>query len=310
MKYTVVIRTLTGEGDKYKALLDSIKSQTLQPENIYIVQPHGYEPPATRLGTETFIHCNKGMWEQRIFGLQYCYNQPQHPEYMLVCDDDVAFEPDFAAELLQIASEYNIDLLVPIEDFHRPARQNFISAIFGERTENKTSPFKITIKPNGRHSVNNSLPQNVNPTQSGLFQCFFMRTDIVPALRLEEERWLDQTRYAWPDDQVFFYKAYLMGMRTFSCKKPSYMHLDGRAGVTDLQREFDGIYSYTRNIRIFFRRFIIPSRRNSMQRSLARISFARYCSMQCLLHIVRALKHRNTQYIKIYWKGVKDSRRN
>ena len=43
LSYSVVIRTLGNTGLKYKALLDSIAKQTIQPEEIIVAIPEGYD---------------------------------------------------------------------------------------------------------------------------------------------------------------------------------------------------------------------------------------------------------------------------
>ena len=42
LSYSVVIRTLGNTGVKYQALLQSIKAQTIQPEEIIVLIPHVY----------------------------------------------------------------------------------------------------------------------------------------------------------------------------------------------------------------------------------------------------------------------------
>lgn len=248
------------------------------------------------------------MWEQRIFGMEYCHALPNHSKYLLVCDDDLSFEPDFAEKLIEIAETHKADTLVPIADYRCSRLKNFIGKIFGERTENRTSPYKITIKANGRYTVNNSLKDNVNPTQSGPFQCFLMRTGIVPELCLREECWLDDTRYAWPDDQVFFYKAHLKGLRTLSCKTPTFKHLDGRSGVPSRERQIDSIYSHGRNIVIFWNRFILPNRKNKLAVLQARTSFAYYILMARMRYLILSAKRRDLNVLRTFNKGVSDGR--
>lgn len=249
------------------------------------------------------------MWNQRIYGMEYCFSQKEHSKYLLVCDDDVSFEPDFAEKLLSIAEKHDIDTLVPIQDHRNGFFKNMMLCLLGERTETGTSPFKITIKTNGRYKVNNFLESNVNPTQSGPFQCFLMKTDITPVLNLREEMWLDDTRYAWPDDQVFFYKAYLRGLRTFSCKSPSFKHLDGKSGVTGKQRMMDSSYSHARNIVIFWHRFIKPEKKTVRAKMIAKTSFGYYIAMASLMKILVGLKQRDFSCYKQFRRGICDGRR-
>lgn len=301
--YSLIIRTLNG-GGKYDLLLKSIDKQTVKPDHVYIIQPHGYEPPKEQLGYEEYIHTNKGMWEQRIFGMEYCFNQPNHSKYLLVCDDDVAFEPDFAERLMQISEEYNADCLVPIQDYRAGRKNQILGLLTGQRTENKTSKYKITIKRNGSFSVNNDLPDNVNPTQSGPFQCFMMRTDITPELRLRDEMWLDETRYAWPDDQVFFYKAHTLGFNVMSCKEPKFEHLDARSGVSTQERKADMNFSQGRNAYIFWEKFLYAPEKNPFARTAKLLAVLHQRFSRRTMMIFSGLKHRNFSSLRSYNTGV------
>ena len=61
MEYSVVIRTLGSGGLKYRALLESIKRQTIKPKEVIVVLPEGSQLPEERLGYETFYFSKKGM---------------------------------------------------------------------------------------------------------------------------------------------------------------------------------------------------------------------------------------------------------
>lgn len=302
-QYSVIIRTLTG-GEKYFNLLKSIESQTIKPAHVYIVQPFGYAPPKEQIGFEEYIHTEKGMWSQRIFGMEYCYEQSNHSKYLLACDDDITFDREFAERMLGIAEEYNADFLIPIKDYFAPLRKRILSSLLGGRTENKHSPYKITIKSNTSFSVNNHLQLNVNPTQSGPFQLFLMRTDCTSEMKLRDEMWLDETRYAWPDDQVFFYKAFLKGFKVLSCKKPLFFHHDGKAGVTAIERENDKLKSIFRNKIIFWRKFIVPQYENSIVKFLVTIEFCIHLLVNGLFLSTLHLKTGNFKSISIICRSI------
>ena len=88
LSYSVVIRTLGNTGVKYQALLQSIKAQTIQPEEIIVVIPHGYELDY-KIGSERVVYCEKGMVQQRAVGIA-----ESSSEYSLICDDDIQFAPN------------------------------------------------------------------------------------------------------------------------------------------------------------------------------------------------------------------------
>ena len=68
MEYSIVIRTVGKAGEKYQKLLDSIKKLNVQPAEVLVVLPKGYEKPKERLGDEKFVYSEKGMVQQRIGG--------------------------------------------------------------------------------------------------------------------------------------------------------------------------------------------------------------------------------------------------
>lgn len=293
-------------GGEYKKLLDSIESQTIKPEHIYVVQPHGYYAPIEQLGNEEYIHTTKGMWEQRIFGMEYSINQSEHSSYLLVCDDDVSFDSNFVEGLLILTKTHEADILIPISDIKKGWKYQIFGLITGQRTENKTSPYKITIKTNGSFSVNNNLKNNVNLTQSGPFQCFLMKTDIIPSLKLREEKWLDDTRYALPDDQVFFYKAYRLGLNVMSCKTPSFIHLDAKSGSSKKQRENDSYYASGRNYYIFWKKFILKDEKRFTAKVLKIINFNRLILMNRVIFLITGMIKKDLSGLRYYNKGIID----
>lgn len=303
--YSVIIRTVRG-GDKYQQLLNSIAAQTVAPEHVYIILPHGYEPPKERLGYEEFVYTDKGMWSQRIFGMEYVYSQPSHSEYLFVCDDDLKFDPDFLERLLNLAEEYSIDTLIPRKDRNIGLFMNLFGLITGDRTENKKSKFKVTIKNNGSFSVNNHLKGNVLLTQSAPFACFLMRTDITPVLKLRDEMWLDDTSYAWPDDRVFFYKSYLSGFKNYICSFPKFIHLDGKSGIQSEQRRIDNIYSQSRNIIIFWNKFIYPKANTFKKKIICKFSFGHYLFTHSLVFFAYGIWHKSIVLSYTYLKGIRD----
>lgn len=194
----------------------------------------------------------------------------ERPDFILAVDDDIEFGPHFMEQLLEIVRNHNIDLLSPTKENRQPRKKRMFQRLLGGRTESSRYPYKIAIGPAGSFIVNNSLPGSVNPTQSGIGQCLLIKTGLTHKLKYRMEMWLDQTRYAWPEDQVFFYKAYLLGLNVMACKTPTFVHLDGKAGVTSKQRKVDGAYVSGRNGYIFWYRFIKGNRSwSAIRKSLA-----------------------------------------
>lgn len=107
--YSVTIRTLGTAGSKYQKTLNSIASQTIPPKEIIIVLAEGYPLPPEKLGYEKFIYVPKGMVSQRIAGFNTCKS-----ELLLALDDDVEFDSDFVASLIDTMQQTKADFVSPI----------------------------------------------------------------------------------------------------------------------------------------------------------------------------------------------------
>lgn len=96
--------------------------------------------------------------------------------------------------------------------------------------------------------------------QTANFQCFFIKRKTAVNVHMEDEMWLEDTGYAWPDDQVFFYKAFLNGCKTLLTPDISYLHLDAKSGNVKADKTYKDHYLHQRNITIFWHRFLwMPS---------------------------------------------------
>ena len=254
--YSIVIRTLGTGGKKYQNFLDSITKQTLQPKHIYVVLPNGYELPHECIGMEEFLYTQKGMWNQRIYGLNYAANKGD--ELLLVCDDDISFESTFAMEFINLFESNKTDILIPhigpCFNQATPLKEKMLLRFLGQRRESSKSHFYVSIDCTAGHTLNKTIEENVFPTQSGQFACFMISPHCVQANHFEDERWLDMTYYALPDDQIFFYKAYLSGAKIMYAKTPHINHLDH--GSSSMDRKKNIAYSSARNYLIFWHRFL------------------------------------------------------
>lgn len=304
--YSLIIRTLIG-GGYYRLLLESIKSQTVQPKHVYVVQPEGYDPPEEQIGTEEFIYTKKGMWQQRICGMEYPLTQPDAAEYMLVCDDDVAFAPDFAEQMMEIANRYEADAVVPSGHSRFSFFERLKGLLTGARVECGKSPYKVKIMATAGFQVNPKLTDNVTPTQSGNFQCFVFRTAAMPRMDARAESWLDETEYALPDDQVFFYKAFLSGLKIFRCENPVHKHLDG--GSQSSQRLKKGARAGGRNFLIFWHRFLFMPAKSVMRRGKLRIAIGYRIAAHVMVYLAMSVTRHDFGIVKAYLSGVSDARK-
>ena len=128
LSYSVVIRTLGNTGLKYKALLDSIAKQTIQPEEIIVVIPEGYELDYS-LGNERVVRSKKGMTTQRAIGIKEAKS-----DYILVVDDDIEFEATMIEELYQYMVSHNLNCCLPMEGVNNNKDANTIDLRYPLKT--------------------------------------------------------------------------------------------------------------------------------------------------------------------------------
>lgn len=311
--YSAIIRTLGTGGEKYQRLLDSLKSQTQPPEHIYVVMAHGYDLPPQRIGTEEFVYTDKGMWHQRIFGLQYA-DANCSSDYYLLLDDDIEFKPDFGERAMSFLSETGADLMSPqslTADWTVPAPtrrlslSNIANIALGRRIESRKEDFRTTITCTGGLRQNTAHRRNAIANQSGNGQAFFMKRESATKLHFEDEYWLDEGTYALPEDQVFFYKAYLYGLDIIFNRETGYRHLDN--GSDSPGRKAKSAFAQGRNFLIFWHRFVYSPQKNDTGRSLVNMAGIVYrISASSVAYLLTDLTNLNLICIKSYIRGLAD----
>ncbi len=292
--YSIILRTLGYGGKKYQSLLDSIKSQTIPPYEFLVVIPNDYDLPKERIGIETFIHSKKGMVCQRVEGINYATG-----DYALIIDDDIAFPPNFVENLHKLMKQSSADIVSPRVD---DAAGNFaetgiLSKIIGflgsgSYTSHASSRWAIRISALGGSIHNGSMSNNhVYYTQTGHGGCCFASMSALKELRYEEELWLEQEiTYAYPDDQVFFYKAFCLGLKTAYAQSIPFKHLDAGATFASNKREtlMKSIKKHdsARNLFIFWHRFQYTGAHGFIRKTYSTFAIFWKITFSILLHIL------------------------
>lgn len=309
--YSVVIRTLGTGGQKYKKLLDSIKRQSCQPVHLYVIIAEGYELPHERVGIEEFIYTKKGMWHQRVYGLEYAANQ-RDADFILAVDDDISFADDFVENSIMWMKFNNCDVLTPdiIDSLSENngcvpilSLRNIYLTLLGVRIENPFQKERVKIIGTSGYMANSRLMADAVPTQSAQFAALFIRTDKISVLDLKSEYWLEGTKYALPDDQVFYYKCHVLGLKVFMHEKYMIYHHDH--GSSSPNRFNDSSFANGRNFLIFWHRFLY--KRASFLKKIWLIFCIFYrILMHIFYHIVRGIVALNFSSLKSYYNGVRN----
>ena len=314
MEYSVVIRTLGTAGEKYQQTLNSITSQTIKAKEIIIVLPFGYDLPKEKLGNERFVFTHKGMVNQRAVGFNECTT-----DLILALDDDVYFEPNFIEKMIQTLLKTNADFVSPIvqqpqllkkESPH--TQPNIKIKILNIKDWLLGITYKKSLKNRFVTIVNNSggftANTNIQPdiqyyNQSGHGTCLFGKTQKIKEIHFEDELWLEDTKYALPEDMVMFYKLYLYGNKIAMNFDVKFIHLDAGSSLMNENKKINNIFASARNGYIFWYKFIYQIRKKKVVTILA---MSRRIFFTCFFSFIKGIIKCNFKYFRTYIKGYID----
>lgn len=305
--YSVAIRTLGTAGDKYQRTLNSIAAQSIQPKEVIIVLAQGYKYPKEQLGYEHFCFAEKGMVSQRIT----CFNKSSS-EYTLAIDDDVEFPSNFVSSLFETMEKCKADFVSPIVKEINYSRGGYSIKnkikdwLLGVSIKKRLKePFMVKIWRTGGFIVNNAIKSNKQYyNQSGHGTCIFGRTKALKEANFAEELWLQDAKYALPDDMVMFYKLYLKGNVIAMNRKVEFVHLDAGSSLIDDNKKLNNIYASARNGFIFWHRFIYNYKDKKW---LSVLCLTRRIFFTLLFSLLKGVIKRDMRFVNTYIKGYKDS---
>lgn len=297
MKYSICIRTLGTSGEKYIKLIKSIEKLKNKPSEIIIVVAKGYSPPKYQIGIEKIVYSEKGMLEQRIVGYENATC-----DYVLLLDDDVAFDENLVNELYKPIREGIADITFPIYKDLLPQSgiRKFISILMLSSIPKKFKDTYIKMLPSGGYMYNNNLSnsQKFLKAESGPGMCVFGKREAFINIDLRKEKWCEIPRYALRDDTVLTYKAHLYGYKIIAIKDVNIEHLD--AGSSNLNRRNDAIYGLAFNQIVMWYRLIYRYKNNKL---ISIISiFYWIVSNSIYLMIMNIVKRQFT--VKVFINGI------
>lgn len=264
MTYTAVIRTLGRAGEKYQCLLDSLCSQTVKPERILVYIAEGYPIPKETCGKEEYVFVKKGMIAQRALP----YNEVE-TEYILFLDDDLFLPDSFVETLFKELKNNQADVASPdvFPNALRSLKSEIMMTISGRmrarRGDNKEG-YKVMAT--AGFSYNKSPKERSYISQTNAGACFLCRKSDFLKINFEEETWLDRIAYAIGDDQIMFYKMYLLGLKQLTVFGTGIEHLDAGDNLGNKEKELkliEGDYFFRK---VFWHRFLQTPEKNAMKR--------------------------------------------
>lgn len=304
MEYTAVIRTLGKGGDYYQKTLDSLILQSMPPSAIVVYIAEGYALPAETVHREQYIYVKKGMVAQRA--LQY---KEVKTEYILFLDDDVYLPHTGVETLYHELQQYKGDVISPYVFYNhkKSIKEKIRLAVFGRevcRLCGNRWGFKV-LSTAGFSYINNPK-KAVYESQTNAGPCFLCRKEDFLNIKYEDELWLDETPYAFPDDQVMFYKMYLNGLKILTSYDSGIVHLDAGSSTGSVDRTCKVICSEYRNKLIFWYRFLYSNERNF---------FLRFWKIACITYVyglqsinaVYKLLNGKREEANAFFNGAKDA---
>lgn len=251
--YTAVIRTLGTAGDKYQQLLNSLNKQTIQPSKILVYIAEGYFIPKETIGKEQFFYVKKGMVAQRALP----YNEVD-TEYILFLDDDLSFPENTVERMMELLQQEHADVISPdiFPNSSRSLSAEIMMRLSGRMCARRNDDYwGYKVMRNSGYSYNASPIKEIYQSQTNAGACFLCSKEHFLKIHFEEELWLDKTDYPMGEDQVMYYKMYLMGLKILTWYNHGFIHLDGGGNMLP-ERKKKVIYADFRFKTIFWHRFI------------------------------------------------------
>ena len=249
--YCVCIRTLGKAGEKYQALLDSLKCQTIQPKKILVYIPHGHDLPKETIGIEQYVRCEKGMVHQRSLPFDEV-----DTNWILFLDDDVYMEEDAVERLFAgLETEHGDAISANVFRVQESGWLGKLKAAMVFTFPRPDDGWAIKLWRNCSHTYNNNPSKSVLPSQSAAGPTLLVRKDVFLSVHFSDERWMDVFRYPHGEDMALAYKLYLYGYRLLVHYDAGCVHLDAKTGnVTNpLERfRFTQTLLFIRWYRIFY----------------------------------------------------------
>ena len=307
ISYSVVIRTIGKAGEKYQRLLDSIDKLEPRPEEVIVVLPFGYEHPKEQLGYERFCYSEKGMVHQRLKGFEEC-----HSEYMLVCDDDVCFGPEFVQKLVEpLKLGYGVISAAPLYSFlPQKGIRALADCLTGAAppTVFHKNRFVSVLNTSG-YSYNRHLKETKTfyESQSLPGTCFFCQTKGILEVGLGDELWVDARKYSSMEDQVLIYKAWLRGKKAIVVSDAEYEHLDGKTSTQGNQGPI--LYAHRFNRTVFWKRFLYDQKRTVFGKAWCFMAYSYRLLCGRLLDDLAVLRKKySAEDYQAIKKGLKDGK--
>ena len=302
--YSIAIRTLGTAGDKFRKELESIASQTVQPERVMVYIADGYERPDFTVGKEEYVWVRKGMMAQRA--LQY---DEIDSDCILMLDDDVILAPDSAEKMLYALEENGADCVGA--DVFQSHRMSSGAKLFAALT-NLVFPhwcrkWAFKIRRNGSFSYNANPKKPFYWSQSCGGPAMLWRKDAFIHLHQQDELWLDKLGFPYGEDALMTYKIHLSTGRLGVLYDAGITNLDAQSSSGVFKKGPEYFHTRTKAMfMVWWRTCFKNGKDTAWSRLLAGTAFSLKALWLIPVMTVAAIGKRNAHILASYFRGLRD----
>ena len=301
--YSVAIRTLGKNPEILKKELESLHAQTCKPDKIIIYIAKGYPRPSFTVGIEQYVETNKGMVAQRAVPYDEISSK-----YILLLDDDVTFDNDCIARILNLMEQQSADCIAldTFRNHDMTLRSKIKSAISGLVFPHFNKKWAFKIHWNDTFSYINHPADGCYRSMSAAGPASMWTKKALTAMHFEHELWLDKLGFAYGDDGLEFYKLHLNGGKLMVSFDKGVKNLDAKTSSTDYHRSAERFYTMSKALTIRWHRMHFKPSKNMATSVLKTLSFSMRLMWQFSILAVLSI---SKGYRKAPWffaKGIRD----
>ena len=299
-RYSIAIRTLGTNVEVLKCELESIMHQTVQPEKVMIYIAMGYERPKFQIGKEEYVWVKKGMVAQRA--LEYLEIDS---DVILMMDDDVELVPDSVERMLK-AMEMNAADCVAADTFKNQEmtwKGKMVAFISNWVYARRDDGWAFKQNRDGAFSFNGKPRKAFCLTETFAGPCWMVKKDVLMAIHLEDELWLDRMGFSYGDDAVESYKLFLNGYKSGVLYDSGVQNLDAKTSSGIYHKTVNKFYTRSFGMFATWWRMIYTSRDKQW---LSTSLFGLKVWWQFNIHILWGIVNLNMNIPYKYIKGLKD----
>lgn len=301
LSYSIAIRTLGTNPDVLRLELESISRQTISPEKVLIYIAEGYVRPDFTVGKEEYVWVKKGMVTQRA--LEY---REISSDVILMLDDDVELADDSAERMLNAMVDNEADCVAAdtYKNQDMTMKQKLVAFATNFVYARGDDGWAFKQCRNGSFSYNGKPREGFYPTETFAGPCWMIKKEVLMAVRLQDELWLDEMGFAYGDDAVESYKIYINGYRSGVLYDSGVKNLDAKTSSGSYHRSEKKFYTRSFGMFAMWWRMIYLSRDKKW---LSVLLYSVKALWLLIVNIVAGIAMLNAKIPYNYVKGICDA---